>query len=64
MRTEFSRDALWGDPEREARLAAGVPMRRIGEAEDVAGLAVLLAAPAGRYIHGQSIGVDGGLSAQ
>ncbi|BDB27001.1 glucose 1-dehydrogenase [Cupriavidus sp. P-10] len=64
VRTEFSREALWGDPEREARLAAGVPMRRIGEAEDVAGLTVLLAAPAGRFIHGQSIGVDGGLSAQ
>ncbi|WP_354683766.1 SDR family oxidoreductase [Cupriavidus necator] len=64
VRTEFSREALWGDPEREARLAANIPMRRIGEASDVAGLAVLLAAPAGRFIHGQSIGVDGGLSAQ
>ncbi|AQV97583.1 3-oxoacyl-ACP reductase [Cupriavidus necator] len=64
VRTEFSREALWGDPEREARLAAGIPMRRIGEAGDVAGLAVLLAAPAGRFINGQSIGVDGGLSVQ
>ncbi|MFS8977158.1 glucose 1-dehydrogenase [Cupriavidus necator] len=64
VRTEFSREALWGDPEREARLAANIPMRRIGEAKDVAGLAVLLSSPAGRFIHGQSIGVDGGLSAQ
>ncbi|MGO4331638.1 SDR family NAD(P)-dependent oxidoreductase [Cupriavidus sp. 2TAF22] len=63
VRTEFSREALWGNPEQEARLAAGIPMRRIGEARDVAGLAVLLASPAGRFIHGQSIGVDGGLSA-
>ncbi|MDF3888413.1 SDR family NAD(P)-dependent oxidoreductase [Cupriavidus basilensis] len=63
VRTEFSREALWGNPEQEARLAAGIPMRRIGEAKDVAGLAVLLASPAGRFIHGQSIGVDGGLSA-
>ncbi len=64
VRTEFSREALWGDPEREARLAAGIPMRRIGEASDVAGLAVLLAAPAGHFINGQSISVDGGLSVQ
>jgi len=63
VRTEFSREALWGDPEREAKMAAGVPMGRIGEARDVAGLAVLLASPAGRFIHGQSIGVDGGRSA-
>ncbi|MDF3837810.1 SDR family oxidoreductase [Cupriavidus basilensis] len=63
VRTEFSREALWGNPEQEARMAAAIPMRRIGEAKDVAGLAVLLASPAGRFIHGQSIGVDGGLSA-
>jgi NAD(P)-dependent dehydrogenase (short-subunit alcohol dehydrogenase family) len=62
VRTEFSREALWGDPEREARLAAGIPMRRIGEARDVAGLALLLASQAGRFINGQSISVDGGLS--
>ncbi|CAG9176691.1 SDR family NAD(P)-dependent oxidoreductase [Cupriavidus pinatubonensis] len=62
VRTEFSREALWGDPAREAQLAARNPMRRIGEANDVAGLAVLLASPAGRFINGQSISVDGGLS--
>ncbi|WP_020205756.1 MULTISPECIES: SDR family NAD(P)-dependent oxidoreductase [Cupriavidus] len=62
VRTEFSREALWGNPEQEARLAAAIPMRRIGEAKDVAGLAVLLASPAGRFISGQSIGVDGALS--
>jgi NAD(P)-dependent dehydrogenase (short-subunit alcohol dehydrogenase family) len=62
VRTEFSREALWGDPQREAQLAARNPMRRIGEAGDVAGLALLLASPAGRFINGQSIGVDGGLS--
>ncbi|WP_423200098.1 MULTISPECIES: SDR family NAD(P)-dependent oxidoreductase [unclassified Cupriavidus] len=63
VRTDFSRDALWGDPEREKMLSAGIPMRRIAEAEDVAGLAVLLASPAGRYISGQSIGLDGGATA-
>ncbi|HXD05043.1 MAG TPA: SDR family oxidoreductase [Burkholderiaceae bacterium] len=60
VRTDFSKDALWGDPQREAALAAQVPMRRIGEADDVAGLAVLLASSAGRFITAQSISVDGG----
>jgi len=63
VRTDFSRDALWGDPEREKMLAGNIPMRRIAEADDVAGLALLLASPAGRYISGQSIGVDGGITA-
>jgi NAD(P)-dependent dehydrogenase (short-subunit alcohol dehydrogenase family) len=60
VRTEFSRAALWGDPEREKKLVATIPMGRIGEPEDVAGLAVLLASPAGRFITGQNISVDGG----
>ncbi|MNT19545.1 Bacilysin biosynthesis oxidoreductase YwfH [compost metagenome] len=63
VRTDFSRDALWGDPEREKALSGAIPMRRIAEASDVAGLAVLLASPAGRYITGQVIGLDGGATA-
>ncbi|UBM08234.1 SDR family NAD(P)-dependent oxidoreductase [Cupriavidus metallidurans] len=63
VRTDFSRDALWGNPDREKALSASIPMRRIAEARDVAGLAVLLASPAGRYISGQTIGLDGGATA-
>lgn len=40
-----------------------VPMGRAGEPEDVAGLALLLCSDAGSYITGQSIFVDGGMSA-
>jgi NAD(P)-dependent dehydrogenase (short-subunit alcohol dehydrogenase family) len=46
-----------------ARATARVPMGRIGEADDVAGLALLLASPAGSFMNGQMIGVDGGASA-
>jgi NAD(P)-dependent dehydrogenase (short-subunit alcohol dehydrogenase family) len=46
-----------------ARATARVPMGRIGEADDVAGLALLLASPAGSFMNGQIIGVDGGASA-
>ncbi|MBV8876835.1 MAG: SDR family oxidoreductase [Gammaproteobacteria bacterium] len=59
IRTHFAK-ALWADPQREAALARRYPLRRIGEPEDVAGIAVMLAARAGRFITGQSIVVDGG----
>jgi len=62
VRTDFSR-FLWETPEAMARATARVPMGRIGEADDVAGLALLLASPAGAFINGQVIGVDGGASA-
>jgi len=54
-----------GDPER--RREAGerhIPMGRIGEPGDVAGAALLLCSDAGAYITGQTIFVDGGLTAQ
>jgi len=62
VRTDFSR-ALWEAPDAFDRAIARVPMGRLGEAEDVAGLALLLASPAGSFINGQVIGVDGGASA-
>lgn len=39
-----------------------VPLRRLGKPEDIAGVVVFLAGPAGAYITGQVITVDGGLS--
>jgi NAD(P)-dependent dehydrogenase (short-subunit alcohol dehydrogenase family) len=38
-----------------------LPLRRIGEPDDIAGIALMLASPAGRYITGQTIVADGGL---
>ena len=35
-------------------------MRRIGEPDEVAGTATMLASDAGKYINGQTIVVDGG----
>ncbi len=62
VKTEFSR-ALWENPDTLERNLARIPHGRLGEVEDVAGLALLLASPAGVFINGQSIGVDGGASA-
>ena len=59
IRTDFAK-ALWEDPERRAAVEAAYPLRRIGDPDDIAGVAVFLAAEAGRYITGQTIVVDGG----
>jgi NAD(P)-dependent dehydrogenase (short-subunit alcohol dehydrogenase family) len=59
IRTHFSK-ALWAEPARAAAFARLNPLRRLGEPEDVAGLAVLLASRAGSFITGQTLVVDGG----
>jgi NAD(P)-dependent dehydrogenase (short-subunit alcohol dehydrogenase family) len=45
---------------REAELAAGLPLRRIGEPMDVAAAAVFLASDASAWISGIDLPVDGG----
>jgi 3-oxoacyl-[acyl-carrier protein] reductase len=46
--------------DKRSQLLANVPLGRVGEPGDVAGLAVFLASDAAAYITGQVIGVDGG----
>jgi NAD(P)-dependent dehydrogenase (short-subunit alcohol dehydrogenase family) len=59
IKTDFAK-ALWDNPKLLKQQEAMTPLRRIGEPEEIAGLAVCLAAPAGRYMTGQYIVVDGG----
>ena len=47
----------------EAELAAGLPLRRIGEPDDIADAAVFLASDGSRWITGTDVTVDGGLMA-
>ncbi|HEX8551161.1 MAG TPA: SDR family oxidoreductase [Abditibacteriaceae bacterium] len=49
------------DEEEKVRRGKWVPMGRVGEPEDCAGLALLLCSDAGSYITGQTILVDGGM---
>ncbi|HET7866330.1 MAG TPA: SDR family oxidoreductase, partial [Burkholderiaceae bacterium] len=59
VRTDFAR-ALWENPDTLRHVTSTTPLRRIGEPDEIAGAAILLAAKAGSFITGQSIVVDGG----
>jgi 2-deoxy-D-gluconate 3-dehydrogenase len=52
--------ALREDPVRDAAILARIPAGRWGRPEDLAGVAVFLAAPASDYVHGALVPVDGG----
>lgn len=59
VKTDFAR-VLYEDPERLKRRLSAIALGRLGEPNDIAGLAVCLASDAGRYITGQNLVVDGG----
>ena len=62
IRTDFAR-GLWENPTIHDHYTSTHPMKRIGEPDEVAGAAIMLASDAGRYINGQTIVVDGGATA-
>ncbi len=61
VKTDFAR-ALWEDEEMRKKTEALAPLRRIGEPDDIGGIAVLLASRAGAFITGQVIVADGGVT--
>jgi len=54
--------SVYADPETKARREAVVPLGRIAEPIDVAAVVGFLLSPAARYITGQNIVVDGGIT--
>lgn len=60
-------DPFWQyqrNPEaRRTEIEAQIPLRRQGEPDEVAAMVLFLASPAGRYIAGTSIVIDGGYTA-
>ena len=72
VRTDFAR-ALWGPTEGAGGVGPpppthntpprDTPLGRIGEPDEIAGAAVFLAAPSGRFMTGQTIVIDGGVLA-
>ncbi len=59
IKTDFAR-ALWENPQTLKAVTATTPLRRIGEADEIAGAAVYLASQASSFMTGQTIVVDGG----
>ncbi len=61
IRTPLAEPVL-NDPARLEKILSRTPLGRVGEIEEVAGLAAFLCLPAASYITGQCIAVDGGFS--
>jgi NAD(P)-dependent dehydrogenase (short-subunit alcohol dehydrogenase family) len=59
IKTDFAQ-ALWDNPEAEQRAIQQIPLRRLGEADDLKGLAVFLAGDSSSYVTGQALTVCGG----
>ena len=57
--TPFSSSLMENKAFMEKRLSL-TPLRRVGTADEIAGVAVMLASKAGGFITGQNIIVDGG----
>ncbi len=61
VKTDFAR-TLWENKELLAQTLKQAPLGIIGEPVDIAGAAILLASSAGRFITGQTLIVDGGVT--
>jgi NAD(P)-dependent dehydrogenase (short-subunit alcohol dehydrogenase family) len=61
VKTDFAR-TLWENEELLQQTLKSTPLRRIGDPIDIAGAAVFLASAAGKFVTGQGIVIDGGVT--
>ncbi|MEM7408547.1 MAG: glucose 1-dehydrogenase [Pseudomonadota bacterium] len=61
IKTDFAR-ALWESPEIYERSTRTAPLKRIGDPDEIAGMAIYLASRAGSFTTGQTLCVDGGVT--
>ena len=59
IKTDFAR-TLWENPELSEDRIKRTPLRRLGETDDIGGIAAFLASPWARFITGEVIVADGG----
>jgi len=62
VQTDFAK-ALWENPEILKASTARAALKRIGQPDEIAGMAVLLASQAGAFVTGQTLIIDGGVMA-
>ncbi|MCX6937970.1 MAG: SDR family oxidoreductase [Verrucomicrobia bacterium] len=60
IQSEMLDKALSGDPARKAKIIGRTPLGRFGHPDDIGWAAVYLCSPAGRFINGLVLPVDGG----
>jgi len=60
VRTQFNKE-LWTDPKKREEYESKLPLKRFAEAEEISGIALLLASDASSYMTGQTIYFDGGV---
>ena len=61
VKTDFAR-ALWENQKLREDREARTPLRRLGDPDDIGGIAAFLASGAGKFITGQGIVADGGVT--
>ena len=61
IKTDFAK-ALWTDPQRLEAVSNRLPLRRIGDPDEIAGAAMFLSSRAASYVTGQVLQVCGGSS--
>ena len=59
IKTTLSKD-IWSDPLKQKKLINSYPLRRIGEAEEIAAMVLALCGKAGKWMTGQTLVIDGG----
>jgi NAD(P)-dependent dehydrogenase (short-subunit alcohol dehydrogenase family) len=62
INTAMSQQALEADAKRRERILARTPMGRLGEPDDVGWAVVYLCSPQAKFVTGQQLAVDGGMS--
>jgi gluconate 5-dehydrogenase len=62
IQSDMTTKALGNDPARKAKILGRTPLGQLGEAADIGWAAVYLCSPAGRFVTGAVLPVDGGAS--
>ena len=60
VRTQINKE-LWANAKDKEEYEAKLPIKRFAEAEEITGIALLLASDASRYMTGQTVYFDGGI---